>query len=108
MSTQPDIQVFVDLQEGFDGEDLLIRAEGLDPIRLAGLRTRLQTGLAHALSLRLPRAAGGATLTIELPALGLSQAVRLPDAPTAWLGVSLSRQRDALQLRLQDSPFGYV
>jgi len=103
------MQLVVDLQEGFDGEDVLIRAPGVEPIRLAGLRTRMQTGLAHSLSIQLDGAAGGRTLSVVVPALALSQAVALPvDVPAAWLGISLARERDALELRIQDTPFGYV
>lgn len=96
--------VTLDLREGFDVDEVSIRAPGIADIHLAPVSTRLQIGRAR--SLPLPEAVQ--VLDIELPRRGvLTRVDLLPDRPL-WVGVSLSRDGKRLEVRQQLEPFGYV
>lgn len=100
-------EVTLDLREGFAGEEVVVSAQNMAALRLPGVSTRMQTGLARSLPLAdLP--AGSTTLHVALPALGLAQDVALPPQRPLWVGVSLSRARDALEVQVQEQPFGYL
>jgi hypothetical protein len=96
--------VTLDLREGFDADEVSIRAAGMPDIQLASVSTRLQIGRAR--SLPLPDAVHA--LDIELPKRGvLTRVALLPERPL-WVGVSLSRDGQRLEVRQQLEPFGYV
>lgn len=102
--------VTVDLREGFTGQTVRLVAPGLAPVQLDAVRTRLQIGLAGSQALALP--AGELTLRIELPTSDdqppLRQDVDLPATRPLWVGVSLARSADRLEVVVQAQPFGYV
>jgi hypothetical protein len=96
--------VTLDLREGFNTDEVSIRAAGMPDIRLAAVSTRLQIGRAH--SLQLPDTVQA--LDIELPRRDvLTHVVLLPERPL-WVGVSLSRDGQRLEVRQQREAFGYA
>jgi len=96
--------VTLDLREGFDGDEVWIRAAGMPDIHLAAVSTKLQIGRAR--SLALPEAVQA--LDIEVPRRGaLTRIALLPQRPL-WVGVSLSRDGRRLDVRQQLEAFGYV
>jgi len=99
-------EVTLDLREGFFADEVVASADGMDSVRAHDVTTRTQTG--HARSLALPLPASAPRLRIELPALGLTQDIALPAERPLWVGVSLARARDRLEVQLQQQPFGYV
>jgi len=99
-------EVTLDLREGFFADEVVASAAGMDSVRVQDVTTRTQTGHARSLVLPLPSAAQH--LRIELPALGLAHDIALPAERPLWVGVSLSRARDRIEVQLQQQPFGYV
>lgn len=99
-------EVTLDLREGFFADEVVASADGMDSVHARDVTTRTQTGLARSLALPLPPTAQ--RLRVELPALGLAHDIVLPVDRPLWVGVSLSRARDHLEVQLQDRPFGYV
>ena len=97
------MDVTFELQEGFDGDDVVVSATGMDSMRASGVTTRMQVGLAR--SMRLPLPAQPVRLHVEVPGLHLVQDIQLPATRPLWIGVSLSRARDRLEVKTQDHPF---
>ncbi len=94
----------IDLQEGFDGDVVVIMVDGREVFRKAGVRTRYQIGLAE--SVRPEVTAGRHRVAVELPDRGLSGEVELDAAATPHLAVSA--QGDRLVLTLAAEPFRYL
>lgn len=99
-------EVRLELREGFHDDEVEVAAAGLETLRLSGVTTRLQTGLARSVPLALPP--GATRLRVAVPGAGVAAEVELPATRPLWLGVSLSRERDALALEVRSTPFGYV
>jgi hypothetical protein len=96
--------ITLDLQEGFAGDEVHVRAAGIAELRLDAVRTRLQTGRAR--SLALP--AGISWLELELPRRGIFVRIDLLAARPLWVGVSLAGEPLQLQAVQQSEPFGYA
>lgn len=96
--------VTLDLREGFDEDEVLVRADGLPDTPLAAVRTRLQTGRARS----LPFPAGVRWLEVVLPQRGLSTRVELGAVRPWWVGVSLSGDGQRLEVLQQGEAFGYA
>ncbi len=99
-----DAGVTLDLREGFEGEEVVVRAAGTADLRLEGVRTRMQTSRAR--SLRLPAAVEW--IEVELPRRGVSARIDLGKARPWWVGVSLASDGRRLEVRQQGEAFGYV
>lgn len=98
--------VVLDLREGFFGDDVVVRASGR-VLRLEhDVTTRVQTGLAR--SLPLPVETGAQQITLEVPGLRLLEEVALPDRRPMWIGMSLVRDRQQLEVLLREEPWGYL
>lgn len=99
-------EVTLELREGFFADEVVASADGMESVRVRDVTTRTQIG--HARSLVLPLPASAQRLRVELPVLGLSQDVALAAERPLWVGVSLSRGRDRIEVQVQQQPFGYV
>jgi hypothetical protein len=98
--------VTLDLREGFEADEVTVRAAGAADIELHAVKTRMQLGLAHSLPLALPD--DTARIEIELPRRGVRAAIELlPDRPL-WVGASLSRDGHRLEVEQQLEPFRYA
>jgi len=96
--------VTLDLCEGFDADEVSIRAPGIADIHIASVSTRLQIGRAR--SLPLPEAVQ--VLDIGLPRRGVLERVALLPGRPLWVAVSLSRDGKRLEVQQQLEPFGYL
>ncbi len=95
----------VALEEGFDGEEVVVLVDGREAFSGAAVRTRLQIGLAKSFDVEV--AAGGHTVECRLTTRGRAVAHHVEVAGATWVGVSLARDGDALW-RVSSEPFGYV
>jgi len=96
--------VTLDLREGFEADDVTVRAAGAADIELHAVKTRMQIGLAR--SLTLPD--DTARIEIELPRRGVRAAIELLPGRPVWVGASLSRDGQRLEVKQQLEPFHYA
>ncbi len=94
----------IDLQEGFEGEEVVVRVDGKEAARRGGVRTKRMLGLADSLEVEVP--AGTAAVEIAVPAKNLSKKVEVRPEETPYLGVSLSGGE--INLLPYPEPFGYA
>ena len=94
----------VDLQEGFDGDTVLVRLNGRQLLHEPGVRTRLQTGLARLVETEMP--AGGAVLEVVLEERSLQLAIPLNIEAATYVGISVTT--DGLVHQISADPFGYL
>jgi len=94
----------VALQDGFDGDTVVVRVDGRTVYRRVGVRTLTQISRADAFDVEID---GPVSVEISLPDRALSTVVSVPERPEgAYLGVSVLH--DALVHRLSAEPFGYA
>ena len=98
--------ITLDLREGFDADDVIVHAAGAADIELHAVKTRMQIGLARTLPLTLP--SDTARIEIELPRRGVRAAIELLPGRPLWVGASLSRDGQRLELKQQLEPFRYA
>lgn len=95
----------VALEEGFDGEEVVVLVDGREVFSCAAVRTRLQIGLAKSFDVEV--APGRHAVECRLTTRGRTVARRVEVAGATWVGVSLARDGDA-RWRVSSEPFGYV
>lgn len=72
----------VDLREGFDGDAIVVQADGHEVFRRSGVKTNYSTGLAERVTAEVP--AGEVRVDVTLPERGLRSSVTLAvDGPAA-------------------------
>ena len=97
-STMP--RLSIDLQDGFAGDEVIVRVNGKEVARRSAVRTKRMLGLADSLEVPVP--GGAVALEIELPA---KQIRGTRDVRHSHVSVSLAG-RD-VQFTEADEPFGY-
>ena len=97
-------QLQVALQEGFEGETVVIRVAGREVFRKDNVTTKLQIGFAESFEMNVEE--GSVNLEIALPAKALSKAIDLQAKNTIYVGVSIIAGQVAY--RISQDPFGYV
>jgi hypothetical protein len=97
--------IHIDLQEGFEGDTVLIRVNGEEVFRRPVVKTRLQIGLADSIQLELP--AGLVNIEVALPLRKLSESKALQVSAAVYLGVSVTRE-GKISYRISKEPFGYM
>ena len=76
----------IDLQEGFDGDRVVIRVDGRPVYDKQGVSTRMQIGLADSVQVET---GSEAELAVQLPDKGLEGTVKLFVEETPNVGVSV-------------------
>jgi hypothetical protein len=92
--------VTVDLQEGFTGDEVIVRVNGREVKRCPAVRTKRTLGLAESVGLDVPD--GPVTLEVAVPAKGVTGTV---DLRHSQVGVSVSDS--GLHFIQSDQEFGY-
>jgi hypothetical protein len=90
----------IDLQDGFSGDEVIVRVNGQEVARPAGVKTKRMLGLAQSLDVSVP--AGPVSLEIDLPAKQI-RGTRV--VHHSHIGVSLAGTD--VQFIEADKPFGY-
>jgi hypothetical protein len=90
----------IDLQEGFSGDDVIVRVNGEEVARQSGVRTKQTLGLAHSLAIAVPD--GPVRVEVDVPTRGLRGST---DVRHAQLGVSLADV--GVRFVQSDEEFGY-
>ncbi len=99
------ITLQLDLQEGFDGNTIVILIDGQESWRKKGVQTKYQIGLADSFSTRVPT--GTVKITIEQPDMHQTHNISLPlDGPT-YVGIVRSED-GCITHKEQIQPFHYL
>lgn len=93
----------IDLQEGFEGDEVIVKVNGADLLHQTGVRTKGVLGLAD--SAEVDVADGPLNVEICVANRGITRNVSVDGKGDHYLGVSL--QNDDLQTIVADEPFGY-
>lgn len=80
------MRINVALQDGFDGDDVVIRVDGAEAFRAEGVTTRTQ--ISHAADTQLDVPEGPFTLEVDVPTQEVFETIRLD--PHAQPNVALS------------------
>lgn len=92
------------LEEGFDGDLVVVRVNGKEALRKQDVRTRMQIGLAD--SVDTVWEGESARVEVEVPTRRISTAIGGVISGESYLGISI---RDgAIEHRVSTEPFGYV
>lgn len=93
------------LQEGFSGDEVVVRIDGREVFHRSGVKTRTQIGRAATHEENVP--AGAVAVEISLPARKLGLRLPLQLTQDTYLGVSLTPEGQIAHV-LSHEPFGYV
>jgi len=92
------------LEEGFEGDVVVVRVNGSEVYDNQDVKTRLQIGLADSFDTSVGR--GKAQIEIAVPTRKLTEKVSVDVDDRIFLGASL--QGDSIRCRVSKEPFGYV
>lgn len=94
----------VHLRDGWYGDEVSIALNGEEVWAAENVTTRFQIGLAQQLDFEVPD--GPVTVEVKLPGEGLDEERDVVVHGEHWVGVSKTDGR--LEVREQESEFGYV
>lgn len=94
----------IDLQEGFDDENISINIDGLDVFQGKNIITRNQIGLAKQIKKDLQ--SGNHTIHINLENRGVNETFSIDSAATPYLGISVEDNK--IIFTPEATAFGYV
>jgi len=92
------------LQEGFDGDVVVVRVNGKEALRKKDVTTRMQIGLADSVDTVWD--GESARVEVEVPTRNISGTIEEPLQGESYLGISILK--GAIDGRVSTEPFGYV
>jgi hypothetical protein len=92
----------VDLREGFDHDTVVVRVDGREVYRQAGVQTNYSVGLADRVTAEV--ASGPVTVHVALPQRGLESSITLPLDGPATLAFSLDPAGQLIGQEVEASP----
>lgn len=98
------MSLVIDLQEGFEGDKVVVSLDSREVFRKAEVRTRYQ--ISRAESITLEATPGRHAVEVSLPDKDIAEAITIDVRATPFLGVSL--ERGALVLKPSSDPFRYL
>jgi hypothetical protein len=93
----------IDLQEGFDGDTVVIQVNGREEYHEHNVTTSLLTGYAHTISAQVPP--GQVNIEILIPTRNISKTEFIEMPEHKYLGVSV--QHNEIETIKSSVPFGY-
>ena len=76
----------IDLQEGFRNDTVIVRADGAEVFRKAGVTTRPPVGVAESFEIQTPR--DTTSISIDVPNRSQSASAEVQVSQTPYLGAS--------------------
>lgn len=99
----PMARLGIDLQDGFQGDEVIVTIDGDERFRKRGVMTKRVLGLAANTRLEVPE--GTVNVQISIPSRGVEKQLALDVSGDAWLGVSVSG--DEITTTVSEKKFGY-
>jgi hypothetical protein len=96
----------IELQDGFDGDEVVCTLDGREVARLPDVRSSLVTSLAEVAEIRAPDE-GPVDVGVRLPARGLEATARVED-PTIQRWVVVRVVEDRLTAEVRSEQPGYL
>jgi hypothetical protein len=93
----------IDLQDGFQDDDVVVKIDGKERLRQAGVTTKKVLGLAGSVTVDVPD--GKRSIELSVPGRGVTKQVDVDTETTTHVGLSLAGQDVTVLVR--DKPFGY-
>jgi len=93
----------IDLQDGFQDDDVVVKVDGEERLRQAGMTTKKVLGLAGSVTVDVPE--GKRSIELSVPGRGVTKQVDVDTQTTTHVGLSLSGKDVTVLAR--DKPFGY-
>ena len=78
----------IDLQDGFEGDTVVVKINNKELYRKKGVKTQLTLGYADSLETEVPE--GQNTIEIELPEKNIFESISLTVSSPVYLGLSVS------------------
>lgn len=93
----------IHLQEGFEGEEVVVRVDGEERLRRDAVRTRRALALAEHVSFDVD--AGPRIVEVSIPTKSIEKRLEVEVRDRLYIGLGLAG--DELRVRIRDKPFGY-
>ena len=93
----------VHLQDGFSGDEVVVKVNGEERLRRSAVSTRRVLGLAERAEIEVED--GPLSIEISVPNRGLEKRVEIEASGEIHLGASLAG--DGIRVITRDKPFGY-
>lgn len=94
----------VDLQEGFNGDEVGLRVNGQEAFQKGDVTTKQLLGLASSAEIEVPN--GTLTIEIKVPTKNLAKTISLETSGSEYLGVSITNGK--IEHIVSHEPFGYA
>ena len=94
----------IDLQDGFQDDEVAVSVNGEVLFRIPDLSTKLLLGFAHTESLQVPE--GPTEIIVDVPSRGVSGCIRLGIHQDTYVGITLLEKE--VQHVVSLSPFNYM
>ena len=93
----------IHLQDGFTGEEIVVKVNGEERLRRKDVRTRRVLGLAEHSEIDVDD--GPLSIEVSVPSRGLEKHVNLEASDKVYVGISLAG--DDVRVIARKTPFGY-
>ena len=94
----------IDLQDGFEGDTVVIEINSKELYHNEGVKTELTLGYADSIEADVPK--GQCTVEVNLPEKGISESIHLEIIAPVYLGLSVLEGK--IVNRLSDTFFAYL
>jgi flagellar motor switch protein FliM len=99
------VKISIDLQEGFSGDEVILREGGKEIYHARNVTTKTQIGLADTFTAEL--SAGKTILNVIMPSRHIEETREILPAENLHIAVSVT-PNNKLEWKLSDSPFYYM
>jgi hypothetical protein len=93
----------IHLQDGFTGDEIVVKINGEERLRRKDVRTKRVLGLAEHAELDVDD--GPLSIAVSVPSRGLEKRIELEGSDEAYIGISLID--DDIRMIRSKTPFGY-
>lgn len=94
----------LDLQDGFEGDLVIIKVNGSEVFRKENVKTRLTVGYALSFEVDIP--AGNTNIEVSLPQKGINGEISIEASGPVFMGISV--QDNEIIFRRSESFFTYL
>jgi hypothetical protein len=96
--------LYIDLQEGFTDDTVIVRVNDAEVFRQENVETRLQIGLAESVEVTV--AEGSVDVEVLVASRSLSKAIKVQVSAETYVGVSIVEGK--IDYHISDNMIGYL